>query len=467
MKTVICSQCKNEINAEDVICMYCGCPNIEKEAKEEAIENDMKDIKRVRHTKKDPVTNEEFLDEEIKEENEIELPEEEISNLEENPEKDISNLEENPEEQEEEKPKRGRKKSTTTKTKKATTTTRKRRVKKEETEDEEIKEDKPIELKAEVEKIAEIIKKESMEKPVALKEEMDIDDIINNEKEENNDDNDDVEEMLVETPKSLVEENEEMESDEEELPDEEETVPEVEESKEETAEEKEEVVPETPEEEKEETVPEVEEPKEEETAEEKEETSEEKPVELKEEIPMDEIINEGTSGNKDEPKKEETASNSDENHSVIMEEKVVKTFYSPANIIEETSELILKYETKEEVIRNMMDSFNLPRPQAENYFELAIKTVKTKLDKMSIWGDNVVEEVQLADVKYVNYVNQSLRKTRDVEELAKELVKEYTELDLDTALVIADQVKKKFMIKIGIIGCIVILILLILLLIIF
>ena len=114
-----------------------------------------------------------------------------------------------------------------------------------------------------------------------------------------------------------------------------------------------------------------------------------------------------------------------------------------------------------------MDSFNLPRPQAENYFELAIKTVKTKLDKMSIWGDNVVEEVQLADVKYVNYVNQSLRKTRDVEELAKELVKEYTELDLDTALVIADQVKKKFMIKIGIIGCIVILILLILLLIIF
>ena len=519
MKTILCSQCKNEINADDVICMHCGCPNYAKREKEDEIENDMQDIKRVRHTKKDPITGEEVLDtEEVEDttpEEEIELPEE---SLPEDEEETPIEEEEAKEEEVEEKPKRVRK-TTTKKTTKKTTTTRKRRTKKEEESEEDVDVDRPIELKAEVEKISKIIKKESMGKPVKLKDETPIDDIINGEEKEDNDD--EIKEMLVETPVSLEEEKEELEKSEEieedideipipkELPldddeEEEEEIPEVE-TKEEEQEPEEEIIEESKEEEKEEEplVPEEtkeeeleeepiapEEPKEEEkeieeapkeevVEEEKEEAKpeeekepeeekqdeEKKPAELKEELSMDEIINDSP----EEKKRIEEAKALEDNekHSVIMEEKVVKTFYSPSNIIEATSELILKYETKEEVIRNMMNDFHLDRGQAENYFELAIKTVKTKLEKISFYDydSDKSGEVQLADMKYVNYVNSSLKKTRDVEELAKLLMKEYTELDFDTALVIADQVKKKFNIKIGIIACIVILVILIVLLI--
>ena len=493
MKTVKCSQCKHEINAEDVICMYCGSPNLVKEAKEEEIEKDFENIKNERHA------NEEVVEEEITDEAKEEMDALIEPEVEETETKDETESEEEP--VKEEKPKRTRK----TTTKKKTTTTRKpRKTTKKKEEESDVEDD--TELKVEI-PLEEILDRQSKhieeelnkehhdfdDEDVELQEDMSLDEIMNDkpkkeeiepEEEETSEETPTQEEIPQEPEEETpVEEEAEAESKEEDVKEEKEPEEEEKPSEDSEPEEKEDIS-----EEKEETTEEPEpseEPVDEKESEEKEETTEEeipeekKEVELKEEIPLEDIIGEPI---EKKEVKEETKEEPKEDKPEIKEYKpdkiedtsVIKlnNTMDIATIFDEASDLLMSYGNRDEVVRLIETKYDLDHAKALSYVDVATKMAKNKQEKEELQESGIIEKEEEPEVKeepkedvnpdsitsimsklenYHNYTKAAMKKSKDPEEVAKLIMNEFSELDHDSAIELISQVKKDFIYKMAII----------------
>ena len=485
MKKVICSQCKSEINADDVICMHCGCPNLPQDEIDKT--NEIDDIKRM-STKE---TDEEIKDEKI-EETKSEEKNDDVN--EEKDEKNDNNEKDEIEEEKEENTETEKEKVEEEKPKK----TRKRRTTKKELEEnkaEIIDIDRTIELQREVKKIAEILKKESESTNTEDLEEDSLDEVLEDApkidlsdevetKEEKIEETKDTEKETEEDKDIKEESNEEKEPVNEEIKeeiveskdnqkianikDDEEEYDERIESKEEektidTKKELEEEKTEKPEDKEEtkdnkDTKEESNEEKEPVKEEIKEEIKEDKPLELKKEIPLEDIIK--TEDNKSSI--EEKPNNKEEHASLFMEENFLLKA-SPSELIEEASQLLIKSDSKDEVINELINKYKVNQDLATNYVDIALKMIKTKIDKMTILEPQTNESEKKDESVYIEAAKLFSKETKDLEKIARMLVNQYSELDNDTAIVLADKATRTNKGKIAIILGICLFILLIIL----
>ena len=478
MKTVKCSQCKHEINAEDVICMYCGSPNLVKEQKEEEIEQDFQNIKNERHANEE-IEEEKEATEEVKEEEEPEINETETL----------------AEPAIEEKPKRTRKTTTkkTTTAKKPRKTTKKKEEKTDIEENNELKVEIPLEeiLDRQSKHIEEELNKEhhdfDEDEDVILQDDISLDEIMNDksEAEEVEDEKETTEELEIEDNEET---SKETKSDSEDVVKEK---PEEESIKEESSneEEKEEVVSETNEgnadveSEKDEELPEENANEEEEPKE--TEAEEEKEVELKKEIPLEDIIGESVekkeTPNEEKPKEEVKEEIKEEKPEIkeykpdrIEDTSVIKlnNTMDIASIFDEASDLLMSYGNADEVVRLIETKYDLDHAKALSYVEVATKMAKNKAEKEELVESGIIEKEEEPEVKeepkedvnpdsitsimsklenYHNYTKAAMKKSKDPEEVAKLIMNEFSELDHDSAIELISQVKKDFIYKMAII----------------
>lgn len=354
MKTVICSQCKSEISADDIICMNCGCPNYNSESTETSTLPEKK-VRKPRVKKEKVSTEEEVVNTDIAEEEQIIKPLKLILDDEEEQELINKDNEENDAIEEKE----------------DTSSEDEPELKEENSLDGLLDEttNEEIEPKEDMKESKESTKENKNEEDDDSTEEThdEEEENIELDKEESQDKKD--EEETIEEEPELKEENsidDLLDEKEEELPIEDETTNEEDNSLEENQIEEEE--------------PEL-----------KEENSIDDLLDKKEEGSNLEDINKGISLKKETPIEDLVGSNSiivenirenDTNEEKTTEQE--EFFKTPAEIIEETSDLILTLNDKEEIIDELKNKHHLDDENAKNYIELAIRMAKTKLDKMKL-----------------------------------------------------------------------------------